>query len=73
MSEGEGTLTNRIRCSNVRVPQQFLLDLHVRPIRMQQSRIRVAECWAANEAGFSHNALYPRVVQSEDQFTRSPE
>jgi hypothetical protein len=28
---------------------------------------------AANEAGFSHSALYPGVVQSEDQFSRSPE
>ena len=28
---------------------------------------------AANEAGFSHSALYPGVVQSEDQFSRNPE
>jgi hypothetical protein len=28
---------------------------------------------AANAAGFSHSALYSGVVQSEDQFSRSPE
>ena len=28
---------------------------------------------AVNEAGFSHSALYPGVVQSEDQFSRRSE
>ena len=58
------------RGSNVGVPQKFLLNLHVSPVRVQQSRIRVAKCVPLDSTDARLLCGWPEVISHK--FVRPP-
>src|SRR5712664_1301177 len=58
------------RGSNVRMPQQFLLNLHVSPISMQQSRICMTERVPTDSTNACLLCSWPKVISHE--FVRPP-